>query len=131
VDAFVVVRRHAGLEEALVAFSLLRSAGIEAEIDHHHAAANSIWGGPLNVDLRVPTADAADALTALNAVDAGDLATPDVAALKRRWSTRVRAGIFLVWFFGLEMLLLGALFGVGALFSLSATRRSAAHVDAA
>jgi len=78
---FMTVRRYARLEEARVAWSLLRSAGIEAVLDHHEAC-STLAGLPIGVALRAPVEHAEDAIAAIAYVESGafTLAEDDEAA---------------------------------------------------
>jgi hypothetical protein len=75
---FTTVRRFMSVEEARMAWSLLRSAGIEAELDHHETCSNfPLAEIAIGVELRVPTEQAEDSVAALAYVEAGAFAIPD------------------------------------------------------
>jgi hypothetical protein len=77
----VTVRSYASVEEARVAWGLLRSAGIAAELDHYETCSQlGPVGGVVGVELRVPADQAEDSLAALAYVESGAFAITDELA---------------------------------------------------
>jgi hypothetical protein len=78
---FVIVRRYAFAQEARIAWAFLRSAGIEAVLDHHETCALLGHAGDVvGVELRVPEAQAEDSLAALSYVESGAFTLADELA---------------------------------------------------
>ena len=115
----VIVRSYGALEEAAVAFSWLRACGVEAEL-HQYNLCTNLWAlaFAVKVNLQVPADQLEAARAALAISDNGELIEPGVAPVRRRWSTRVRAGILLLLFVGPTELLACALIGLHALVAL-------------
>ncbi len=76
------IRRYANADEGRIAWALLRSAGIEAVLDHHETCSMlGAVGDVVGVELRVPIDQAEDSVAALEYVAIGAFAIePDRAA---------------------------------------------------
>jgi hypothetical protein len=74
-SVLVAVRRYANADEGRIAWALLRSAGIEAVLDHHETCSLlGALGDVVGVELRVPAHQAEDSLAALEYVEIGAFA---------------------------------------------------------
>jgi hypothetical protein len=77
-SSFVTVRRYANPQEARIAWAFLRSAGIEAVLDHHETCSLlGPVGEVVGVGLRVPEEQAEDSLAALFYVESGAFTISD------------------------------------------------------
>jgi hypothetical protein len=82
VSVLVSIRRYANADEGRIAWALLRSAGIEAVLDHHETCSLlGAVGEVVGVELRVPADQAEDSIAALEYVEIGAF-TIDVEADK-------------------------------------------------
>lgn len=80
-STYVILRHYDNPHEAAVAWAFLRSAGIDALLDHH--AMCSLLGpvgDVVGVSLRVPEEQAEDCVAALLYVESGAFTLPDDVA---------------------------------------------------